>query len=441
MMRRLPGAVMSEVPMDGREPVAMRGRRERWWRSVFLVVATVYVSLLLVGLLLRVLGGFAQIALIVFMAWLLAFVLSPVVAFVDARTRLSRATSIGIVYALTFVGSGFLLFYAVSSIGSSMAEMAADFPRTRERVEATLASWQAAISFGRFNPDLIGLYRDVEATAVRVGSSALGEVPAVTVAVLGALVLVVILSLYMLADSEAIVARLKRFVPMRYQDEAEILERTISQAFGGFLRAQVILAGLQTAITIPIVLFLGLPYGFIIVALAALAMLIPFFGPPLALVPPIVATALFAPGWLLVVAPLLLVIQTVLVNYLQPRLMREALGMHPILVLVGLLVGAQVAGVWGALFGIPVIAVLNVFVNYAVNLRTIDETPAVELDEVLDEVRREEPEASHEELVAIAADRVEAVANSERPLAPAGEAPEPSSTPSTRRPDEATSGS
>jgi len=46
--------------------------------------------------------------------------------------------------------------------------------------------------------------------------------------------------------------------------------------------------------------------------------------------------------------------------------MRGALGMHPILVLVGLLVGAQVAGVWGALFGIPVIAVLNVFFNYFV---------------------------------------------------------------------------
>ena len=57
-------------------------------------------------------------------------------------------------------------------------------------------------------------------------------------------------------------------------------------------------------------------------------------------------------------------VQTVAVNWLQPRLMQGALGMHPILVLVGLLVGAQVAGVWGALFGIPVIAVLNVFVNY-----------------------------------------------------------------------------
>jgi hypothetical protein len=44
--------------------------------------------------------------------------------------------------------------------------------------------------------------------------------------------------------------------------------------------------------------------------------------------------------------------------------MRGALGLHPILVLVGLLLGAQVAGVWGALFGIPIIAVIWVFVSY-----------------------------------------------------------------------------
>jgi len=384
-----------------------RGRRERWWRSVFLVVATVYVSLLLVGLLFQILGGFVQIALIVFTAWLLAFVLSPVVAWITDRTKWPRGVTIGIVYALTLLVSGFLLFYAISSIGASMGELADDFPITRVRIEDTLRGWGDAVSFGPFDPDLVSLYRDFEATAVRLGSSALGEVPSVTVAILGALVVVVILSLYMLADSERILAKLTRIVPTRYSDEAEILERTISRAFGGFLRAQVILAGVQTALTLLVVLLVGLPYGFLIVAISAFAMLIPFFGPPLALLPPILATAVFRPDLLLIVAPVLLVVQTVLVNYLHPRLMREALGMHPILVLVGLLVGAQVAGLWGALFGIPILAVLNVFFNYVINLRTIDETPSVEVEKVLKEVRREEPEATHEQVVAMAADRVE----------------------------------
>jgi hypothetical protein len=98
-------------------------------------------------------------------------------------------------------------------------------------------------------------------------------------------------------------------------------------------------------------------------------MLIPFFGPPLALIPPIVGAALFTDAGI-PVAVILFAVQTVLVNWLQPRLMRGALGLHPILVLVGLLLGAQVAGVWGALFGIPVIAVLWVFVSYVV-FRTV----------------------------------------------------------------------
>jgi len=231
-------------------------------------------------------------------------------------------------------------------------------------------------------------------------------VPEVTVAILGSLVLVIIISLYMLADSKAILAKFARIVPTRFADEVEILERTVNRAFGGFLRAQVILAGIQTLLTVAVVVLVGLPYGFVIAGASALAMLIPFFGPPLALIPPIVATVVFNPDWVLVVAPVLLVVQTVLVNYLQPKLMREALGMHPILVLVGLLVGAQVAGVWGALFGIPVIAVLNVFFNYFVNLRTIEETsePA---EDVLEEMRQQAPDATHEELVAMAADHVE----------------------------------
>ena len=399
--------------MEAHDDDAGRRRRERWWRSVFLIVATVYVSLLLAGLLFQILGGFAQIALIVFVAWLLAFVLSPVVAWVSERFRVSRAVAIGVVYALTLVGSGFLLFYAVSSIAATSGQIADEFPLTRVRIESTLRAWEDAASFGRFELNLVSLYRDVEATAVRIASSALGDVPAVTVAVLGALVVVVILSLYMLADSEAILAKLNRVVPTRYADEVEILERTVSRAFGGFLRAQVILAGVQTALTVAVVLLVGLPYGFLIVAASALAMLIPFFGPPLALLPPIAATAIFSPGWLLIVGPVLLIVQTVLVNYIQPRLMREALGMNPILVLVGLLVGAQVAGVWGALFGIPILAVLNVFFNYAINLRTIDERPSVEVSQVLEEVRREEPEATHEEVVAIAADRVEEAAAAE----------------------------
>jgi predicted PurR-regulated permease PerM len=398
--------------MELHEDQLARGRRERWWRSTFVIIATVYVSLLLIGLLLDILSGFVQIALTLFIAWLLAFVLSPLVTWMVARFRLPRGAAIGIVFGAALIIGAAFLFYAAASIAANVGDMTADFPLTRARIEGVLREWQDAITVGRFAPDLVQVYRDAERTLVGVAGPIIGEVPQVGASVLGSLALVIILSVYMLADSAGILAKLNRVIPSRYEDEVEILERTVSKAFGGFLRAQVLLAGIQTVLTVLVVLLVGLPYGFLITAASALGMLIPFFGPPLALVPPIVATAIFASDWIIPVALGLLIVQTVLVNYLQPRLMQEALGMHPLLVLVGLLIGAQVAGLWGALFGIPVIAVLNVFFNYAVNLRTLEESPE-ETEEVLEEVRAEAPDAPPEELVAMAADRVEAEAEEE----------------------------
>ena len=388
------------------EDDSVQSRRYQWWRSAFFVIGTIYLGLLLVALLLDILGGFVQIALIVFSAWLLAFVLSPLVNAIAERSGMRRGLAVGLVYAATFVASGFLLFYAVSSIGASMGELTDQWPDVRREMEERLDGWQELVSFGRFEPDLVGLYRDLEASLRRVASSVVGDVPQVTVAILGSLVLVVILSLYMVADSERIVARLKRVFPSRWSHEVDLVERSVTKAFGGFLRAQVILAAIQAVLTVAVVVLVGLPYGFIIVAISTLAMLVPFFGPPLALVPPIVALAIFEPGWFLLAAPALLVVQTVLVNWLQPKLLQDALGMHPILVLVGLLVGAQIAGLWGALFGIPIIAVGNVLFSYLVNLRTIEESPEA-FEEVIEEIRQEVPEAEHEELVALAAERIE----------------------------------
>ena len=81
------------------EDEAARGRRERWWRSAFIILATIYVGLLLFALVIQILAGFTQIVLIVFVAWLLAFVLSPIVGWLTKRRGISRGAAIGIVAA------------------------------------------------------------------------------------------------------------------------------------------------------------------------------------------------------------------------------------------------------------------------------------------------------------------------------------------------------
>lgn len=355
--------------MAGQPPTLLGGLslRERRWLLIFLILASLYVGILLLRVVLDVLGGFSQIFLVLFLAWLLAFVLSPVVRLLDDVLPIRRPAVVAITYAITLVALGFALFYTGAAITQQVSSLTGEFPQTSVRIQQTLADWQQSLQLGRFEIDLVQLYQSAQTQAGNLGDAIFGQAQSIagaTIATIGSLVLILVLSLYMLMDSERILAKIGRMVPRRYTDELSMFERSVARAFGGFLRAQIILALVQAILVAVIGTLFGMPYLFLVGTLSALAMLIPFFGPPLALIPPIVAAWIYVPQWFLVITIIVVAVQTVIINWLQPKLMRDALGMHPILVLVALLVGSQVAGVWGALFGIPVIAVINVFVNY-----------------------------------------------------------------------------
>jgi len=348
-------------------PASGIGPRERRWLVIFLVLGSVYFGFLVADRVLGFLGSFGTILLIVFLAWLLAFVMAPLAAWFQERTGLSRPVAVVVTYLAVLVLFGFGLFYAGAAITQQVAELTRNYPQTERDILATLLRWEEGLHVGRLQVDLTGLYAgavaQVEALVGEIAQQA-EAIAGVTVAALGSFLLIIVLSLYMLMDSRRILGRLRTVVPRRYTEESRLLERSVARAFGGFLRAQIVLAAVQALLVAVVGSAFGVPYLFLWGTLSTLAMLIPFFGPPLALLPPVLGALLFAPDVFLPVTVILVVVQTVLVNWLQPRLMRGALGLHPILVLVGLMIGAQVAGIWGALFGIPIIAVAWVFVSY-----------------------------------------------------------------------------
>jgi predicted PurR-regulated permease PerM len=306
--------------------------------------------------------------------------MSPIARLMDRILPFGRGASVGVAYLLALIGIGFALFGAGSAMTQQLTQATGEFPQTVVRIEETLASYQAALGLDRWQVNLIELFHSAQDQLGNLLSAIFDQAEAIagaTLATLGAVALILILSLYMLMDSERIMGKLNRMVPRQYSDELQILERSVARAFGGFLRAQIVLALIQGALVAVIGTLFGIPYLFLVGLPSTLAMLIPFFGPPLALIPPVVAAWIYTPESFIWSTIILVATQTVLVNWLQPRLMQGALGMHPILVLVGLLVGAQVAGVWGALFGIPVIAVLNVFLN----LLLLGEVPNAALPE------------------------------------------------------------
>jgi hypothetical protein len=109
---------------------------------------------------------------------------------------------------------------------------------------------------------------------------------------------------------------------------------------------------------------LGLPYMPVTATSSGILQAIPFFGPFISWAPPVLVAIFFVPDATVPALIIMVFGWFVLMNIIQPRLMAEAVGLHPVVVLGSVMVGSRIAGIPGAIFGIPVAAVIASFFFY-----------------------------------------------------------------------------
>ena len=386
-------------------------------RIAFLALGAVFFGIAVLDRVLALLVGFSSLLLTLFLTWLLAFLIGPFVTGLDRRLPFGRRFAVAVAYSVV-VGTIALFVVAIAQIG---APEASDMVGRTGQITASIATLagdtQRAIGIDRSIVDLAGLVDNVQRQTLPAAIQQLADqtqgIAGSLVSVFGALFVIVVLSLYAVADPDAITGTIRRIVPNRHAETLLLVERTVGRAFRGFLRTQVVLVLIQIGLTLVLGLIFGLPYLFLLTVSTGLLMFIPFFGPPLALIPVVLVALAFRPDVALLVIVLLIITQTILVNAIQPRLLREGVGLHPILVIVALLVGSQVAGLWGAIFGIPFVAIVNLLLRYIIDRRAVNEVEGIELEQEVAEIQADNPDVEVEEAVAIAADRAEAILETE----------------------------
>jgi predicted PurR-regulated permease PerM len=386
--------------------------------TIFFATGSVAFILLILERSLTVIGAFSGVFTICFLAWLLAFVVSPLVDGAAGRLHIGRRKAVGLVYgcvALVFVG--FVLVAA--SIGMSEAtNLVSRTDEATATISASLASLQKQLGIGTHDVDLAALFRqgesrilpDIKAT---VGGQS-GAIAGTVASIIGTLSIILVLSIFIVSDASGLQAKWRRVMPNRFETQLDLFDRSVGRAFRGFLWSQLVLIAIQVVLTVVVGLVFGLPYLFLICLIAALCMPIPFVGPGLALLPPVVISAAFVPGAFIPVTLVLFVTQALIMNLLVPRLMKRTSGVHPVVTVLSVLVGAQIAGIWGALFGLPVAAVISILANYVINLQAVHEVEGVDLLEVTTAIRAAYPEATPEEVLAEAADQAEAIYATQR---------------------------
>jgi predicted PurR-regulated permease PerM len=340
--------------------------RQRRWLTAVLVLGTLVLALVLIALLSSIFFAFGDIILVFFLAWLLAFILSPLVG---GLTRvvpvLPRVGAVVLVYAALAALIVLIVVLIAGALTTSIADFIESVPTLRQDLPTIVKPWQDRLDgLGLNQIDLVAqatIFLDNLATYAAQLAGPVQQLAVASLGAVGNLLIVVILSLYMVVDRDAIMSFLFRVVPPTWKEEARLLESSVARSFGGFLRGQAILGVVYAAVAAVTSAVLGLPYLAVTTVLAGLLMAIPFFGPFVAWAPPVVVALLAVPDATVPALVLMGVGWLIVMNALQPRLMQEAVGIHPIVVLGSVLIGSKVAGITGAVFGIPIAAVISAF--------------------------------------------------------------------------------
>lgn len=365
------------------------------------------VGLTLVGLLLVFLWVFLGLVAQVIVAALIAYLLNPVIGYIDRRSPHVRR---GVVAILVYVAVVALLVMGLALAGvavfNEVSDLAADLPELIDSVvqfiskltndpDATLRLGPytiplADLEWGNIQNQAFGLINP----ALREGPMAAGQVALGTLDVLGWLIITFIISLYIAVD-------LPRFgrdfdtIALRsgYSEDYTRLKHELVQIGNAYLRGQVILGLVVGTLTGVLLALLGVRNALALGIVAGVLEMVPYIGPLISAVVA-VAVAFFQPEnylglgqvqFAIATLAVMLLVQQIENNFLVPRVVGDALNLKPLTVIIAVLMGGALAGIWGIILAAPVAAVIKLMGSYV--LRKMLNLPPFPLDGEHEEAR------------------------------------------------------
>lgn len=338
-------------------------RHPNWARlrdQSVVALTAVALSAVFIWLIGHVIGTIALIAIAV----VLALVLEPLM--VTLSRRMPRLVAAALVY-IVFLGSvaviGFFLWPAVKG---QVGALASAFPHYLDVADAYVSVHAP--------PGLhLGAHPLTDALTKGGLPSGGGASLAIQAATffsqiaegMAEIVLILVLAFYFMVDGNRMRAGVARLFPHEHQAKIRFVEDTVSQVLGSYVRSQLIMAALMGFSAGLGCWVLGVRYPAIIAVTAFLAELVPLVGPFLAAIPAMLI-AIFQSFGLMVEVTFFFVFMQMAENaIIRPRITGPMVGLHPVEALLALVVGAQTAGFWGALFAVPAVGIAVVLINVA----------------------------------------------------------------------------
>jgi predicted PurR-regulated permease PerM len=326
-------------------------------------VVRTLVIVVLVALVVWALFLAREALLLIYIGGLLAVGLTPLVRLIERLRmrkigirRVPRTLAILIIYLVFLAVLLGLFLMVVPPVVYQITEFSRNLPTLIERLQNELIKYgvmERALTFGE------AIAKAPEGGGSSTVSAILGTAQSVLGGLIG-IVTMLILTFYLLVDSERMLEGFLQLVPRARRQSAADAARTSARKVAAWLGGNLILAAIMGTATAVGLFFMNVPYFYVVAVIAAVGELIPVLGPMIAGVVAVAVAMTVSMKLALAALAYFVVLHQLEANVLVPKVMEKQVGLSPVAVIIALMIGSEVHGLVGAILAVPTAAILMV---------------------------------------------------------------------------------
>jgi predicted PurR-regulated permease PerM len=335
-------------------------KRQRRYLQIAFGLAALAVALMVLYLMRDFLGAFVLGAAI-------AFLIQPAVTRVVAL-GVPRLVAISFIF-LVIIGALAGVLLLVIPLGvSEVAQLQVQAPSLAGAAQQRINSLQGSPI------QVFGITIDLKSTAETINAHLkdylLGQFGnAITIGLtalttLLQLVLMFIVAFLLSLDAPAVRRDLRRFVPNDYRADFDQIWRKVRKMLYAYVRGQLIIAALIGLLSGIACAVLGVADPIALGLVAGVTALIPYLGPFVGAIPAVLVGLAASPVKALLIALAYLVISNVVLNFVYPKVVGDAVRLPPILVIVAFIAGFSWAGILGMFVAVPIAATIRILYDH-----------------------------------------------------------------------------
>jgi predicted PurR-regulated permease PerM len=335
---------------------------ERLVRFPVRTVLTTLATIIAVAIVLEVVWIARHVIVWILVSLFLALAMNPAVEFFQRKGIRSRGLAAGVTYILVLIGLAAIgalfvptLVHQVGDLAGKVPDYVHDVSHGKGRLGFLETKYHIAERIRH------AIKSGGVTKVLGLSGTALAVTKSVITIVLG-VVTIAFLTFFMLLEGPNWVERLYGLLPAESQPRWRNVGDAIYRTVGGYVTGNLLISVIAGGSTTIVLLIFGVPYAVALGLVVAIFDLIPLAGATLALI--IVGAVAFLHSILagIVVVVFFIVYQQIENHLLQPIVYGRTVQLSPLIVLISVLIGAELAGIIGALGAIPVAGALQVIV-------------------------------------------------------------------------------